>query len=1054
LRPAAENARTPSRPAVESSEPAHPVIPGYEVIRRLGRGGMGLVYLTREVALNRLVALKVVTGGVFADAEVLDRFRLEAEAIASLRHPNIVQIFRVGATNGGDVSAPPSPYIALEYADGGTLAAHVGRPIPPRSAARVIGVLARAVHFAHERGIIHRDLKPGNILLHGRDPVAGGGDPLDRFEPKLTDFGVAKRPAANASLTIAGAMLGTPEYMSPEQAAGRPNIGPATDVYALGVMLYALLTGHVPFRGADAVDTLQSVRLTEPVPPNRLQTRLHRDLNTICLRCLEKEPSHRYRSAEALAMELEAWLDGRPIAARPVGKAERAIKWARRRPTVAALLAAVLVLATAGGAGVTWQWRRAEARAEAEKTARETAQDIAYFSQVNLAHREVAAGRIPDAVRLLDACVPAAGQPDRRGWEWHYLRNQCRQELFSFQASRQWVWDLDVSPDGTEVVTATGTPYEAATTPGELTVWDIATGQARRRFVGHTGAIRKVKFSPDGRRICSAGADGTARIWDAATGQPIGHPVPCRVDRHLIVALHGSAGPVIFARMGRGIEVCGPNGWFQYDPDKDRMAPCPELNYFFGESPDGRFVLTCTDEGEIRILDRVAGSTAGPYRARSGTFLGAVSPDGKSVVLTNYHQAELWDVAAGRQTVVFDSPTSWIQAVVIDPGGRRAAAAAGNQVYVYRFDKPKPVVFSGHADDVRCVAFTPDGRRLVSGDRGGRVCVWDLAREPYQDVVDGGVHSSLQYGYALDRTGEHTLAVILGSALRRINIATRQLETIKLAGMTKASRFPRNDVQFSADGAFIFAPRDEDPRLVGQWSSADGQIVRDFAGHELAVSGVAVSGDGRRLATRSGRKSTDDPSPGEVIVWDAADGRFLRRVATEPVCGLALSHEGSRLAGTNYAGEVIVWDTADGREVWRVAAHPVVERTDRVLVFGLAFSPDARWVGSAGWHDGLVRVWDATNGRPAWPAQPGGPSLTGLTFTPDSRRVLAAGYDSEVRMWDVASGQLALILRPPAISRLGDIAYTARPVFSQINQRLLLLDHVGQLNCWDGRTSP
>jgi serine/threonine-protein kinase len=305
-----------------------PTVPGYEILGELGQGGMGVVYQARQTALNRLVALKMVLAGAHATAQHLARFHAEALAIARLQHPNIVQIYEVGEHHG-------LPYFSLEFVDGGPLDKKIDRePQPPRDAARLAEILARAMHFAHQRGILHRDLKPGNVLL-----TADG-------TPKITDFGLAKAVEdEDSSQTRSGTLLGTPSYMSPEQARGQVHaIGPSADLYSLGAVLYELLTGRPPFQGATLMDTLDQVRTREPVPPTELQPKVPTDLETICLKCLQKEPGKRYANAEALADDLGRFLRGEPIHARPVGPVERLWRWSRRNPWVASLGTAVFLL--------------------------------------------------------------------------------------------------------------------------------------------------------------------------------------------------------------------------------------------------------------------------------------------------------------------------------------------------------------------------------------------------------------------------------------------------------------------------------------------------------------------------------------------------------------------------------------------------------------------------------------------------------------------------------------------------------------------------------------
>jgi serine/threonine-protein kinase len=321
----------------EELTPELPTVPGYEILGVLGRGGMGIVYKARQINLNRLVALKMILAGVHAGPQLLARFHFEAEAVASLQHPNIVQIHEVSAHDG-------CPYFSLEFMDGGSLAEKVGgRPQPPRAAAELVETLARAMYCAHQRGVIHRDLKPANILLTA-EGVA-----------KITDFGLAKR-LEDASQTQTGAILGTPSYMAPEQAAGDTRqIGPATDVYALGAVLYGLLTGQPPFRAKTTMETLQAVQSQEPPPLARWRVKVPRDLEVICFKCLEKEPRQRYASAEALADDLHRFLTGEPIRGRSVGAWERAAKWVRRRPALAALIGVSVAAAGAlSVGGISW----------------------------------------------------------------------------------------------------------------------------------------------------------------------------------------------------------------------------------------------------------------------------------------------------------------------------------------------------------------------------------------------------------------------------------------------------------------------------------------------------------------------------------------------------------------------------------------------------------------------------------------------------------------------------------------------------------------------------
>ncbi|HJZ89303.1 MAG TPA: protein kinase [Gemmataceae bacterium] len=339
-----------SGPATVEAPPVS--VPGYEILDVLGRGGMGVVYKARQLGLNRVCALKMVLAGGHAGATELARFRTEAEAVARLQHPHIVAVYDVGMHEG-------KPFISLEYCPGGSLdRALSGTPMEPPAAAKLVRDLAGAMQAAHEARVVHRDLKPSNILLAA-----------DRT-PKVSDFGLAKMDDAGHTRT--GAVMGTPSYMAPEQAEGRKDVGPLVDVYSLGAILYDCLTGRPPFKAATGLDTLRQVIGQEPVPPTELNANVPRDLETIALKCLQKEPAKRYASARELADDLGRFLDGQPITARPVGATERFVRWCRRNPGVAGLAATVALLLVAVAAVTSvLSYRLSVKRNEAEENARQ-----------------------------------------------------------------------------------------------------------------------------------------------------------------------------------------------------------------------------------------------------------------------------------------------------------------------------------------------------------------------------------------------------------------------------------------------------------------------------------------------------------------------------------------------------------------------------------------------------------------------------------------------------------------------------------------------------------
>jgi hypothetical protein len=434
----------------------------YEVLGEMGRGGMGVVYRARQISLDREVALKMIRSEALASDDEIRRFRNEAEVVALLDHPGIVPVYEVGEHEG-------QVYFSMKFVEGGSLNQRVsGYALEPRRAARLMIGVAGAVHHAHQRGVLHRDLKPANIL------VDAAGDPY------VTDFGLAKRAAIDEGATRSGAVVGTPAYMAPEQASGRRrSITTATDVYGLGAVLYCLLCGKAPFGGESLADTLRQVQERPPEPPRRINLRVARDLEVICLKCLGKEAGRRYGSAAALADDLGRFLKGEPISARPSGRLERGWLWCRRNPVVASL-ATLLVVALMSVAVLSFlaAGRALEAKARSDR--------LRYGAEVTLAARDFDDGlRALTTDRLATLAPPGPGEADYRGFEWHYLRRQARTELRIVRVlpdvaeDRVEIYGMAISPDGrTLAVVASATPGEL---PSEVLLLDSATGRERAR---------------------------------------------------------------------------------------------------------------------------------------------------------------------------------------------------------------------------------------------------------------------------------------------------------------------------------------------------------------------------------------------------------------------------------------------------------------------------------------------------------------------------------------------------------------------------------------------
>jgi serine/threonine protein kinase len=461
----------------------------YELLEDIARGGIGIVYKAQQKSLGRVVALKLLLFGSQSSKEQAQRFRAEAATAATLQHPNIVAIHEVSAHEG-------QPFFVMDFIEGQNLArltaeCEVRNAEWLRRAARYVKIVAEAIHYAHERGILYRDLKPSNVLIDAFD------------QPRVTDFGLAKRLHHDSELTLSGQVLGSPNYMPPEQAAAKRGlVGRRSDVYSLGAILYHLLTGRPPFVGETLTDTLQEVVNTEPVSPRLLNPGVPRDLETLCLKCLEKEPARRYQTAQALANDLDRFLHDEPIQARPVNTAEKFSRWCGRKPALAASffsISILLLIVIIGSPIAVFRINRERSKAE----------HLLYVSTMNVAQ---AAWEENNAGRLRQLLEETQNSPDR-GFEWYYWQRQTHLPLMTLRGHFGAVISVAFSPDAQRIVT--GSVDQTAK------VWDAVSGRELLTLKGHSGGIKSVAFSPDGQRIITSGYDGTAKIWEMARAEKV-----------------------------------------------------------------------------------------------------------------------------------------------------------------------------------------------------------------------------------------------------------------------------------------------------------------------------------------------------------------------------------------------------------------------------------------------------------------------------------------------------------------------------------------------------
>jgi eukaryotic-like serine/threonine-protein kinase len=1084
-------------------------LPRYEILEELGRGGMAVVYKAMDLELNRVVALKMILSGIHADQQERTRFKSEAETIARLQNPHIVQIFDVGEHER-------RPYLSLEFCAGGSLAAHLkGHPLPANEAAQLTKTLALAVHAAHEQRIVHRDLKPANVLLAPTSPPTplpqgerGDLAPLSRQgrgvggegglgTPKITDFGLAKKLDAESGQTSLGNIVGTPSYMAPEQAAGGTReIGRAADVYALGAILYELLTGRPPFKAATVMDTLQQVMKETPVSPQRLNRAVPPDLETICLQCLRKEPDNRYATAAALAEDLKRFLAGEPITARPVGALERLRKWVKREPVIAALTAGVALTLLAGTAVASLLAYQATAKA------REARQSAA----VAFLERAQAFCEQGDSVRGL--FLMTQGLEFAETARDPQLTEVIRWNIGAWRAECHTLDQVLLHPG--EVAAAAFSPDKrriaTGCDDGQLRIWRADSGALGDVFLAHPRGVLGLAFHPNGRLVVTSGRDSFLRAWDLERREKMweaGFPSENLHSPYQIapvafspdgtcVAVGSRAGVKVFAAetgmsLGPSKEVPAegitflPDGrlltvgvelWAQVwkggtlQPDGEAWRTAPKSrtrgkdSRGIAVSPNGKYLVTSQlEDRATRVWDLKSHEVT--RELPIGAVATHISPDGRWLITGTWEgEAQVWDLEKG--VVAVGQPlqhSGRVLAVQFHPDSSRILTAGTDKALrVWHLRAGRLVRECRHEDGLLAVSFNPDGTRLATGTgwRVPQLCLWDIpSGELLADARPGQTHLQVLATQAVTSLTTPDWPAVL-----------TQLYTVKRFRDAYAldARLPPArsiaDVVFLPDGRSAFVgingPGDADGGSTGfaiyRWSFDEPGRSTLLCRHTDEIWRVAASPNGKRMAAGGGDHH-HAPLGRNARLWsDTGEPIGDPLQHTGRVTGVAFSRDGAMLLTGSHDGATCFWNartgvrlgeplravesqreeiravavSPDGREFVTGGSDHLIRRWDlatrsrlgivmdqRALIYHLAYSHDGRLLLS-GSANGSARLWHVATSQPVGPLMSHESEVRAVAYSPDGRWMATGGREGLARVWSPpaqAEGSPETILR-------------------------------------------